>query len=112
MCITETNTNPTNHREFSQWYSQPTLMSYKQYIIHCHFAELGIGYYFQIPALQTNPIEPDRSLSKLAYTEGFERDSERRTAAYLNVREDSSTESTSKSPAEVEFLKKSILRYG
>ena len=28
------------------------------------------GYYFQVPVLQTNPIEPDtRRLSKLAYTE-------------------------------------------
>ncbi|MFU7500724.1 MAG: palindromic element RPE1 domain-containing protein, partial [Candidatus Tisiphia sp.] len=31
----------------------------------------------------------------------------RRTAAYSNVREDSSTASTYKSPAEVEFRKKS-----
>ncbi|MFU7500441.1 MAG: palindromic element RPE1 domain-containing protein, partial [Candidatus Tisiphia sp.] len=32
-----------------------------------------------------------RLLSKLAYAEGFEGDAERRTAAYSNVREDSST---------------------
>ncbi|UCM92607.1 palindromic element RPE1 domain-containing protein [Candidatus Tisiphia endosymbiont of Melanophora roralis] len=49
-----------------------------------------------------------RLLSKLAYAEGFEGDAERRTAAYSNVREDSSTASTYKSPAEVEFRKKSI----
>ncbi|MFU7503201.1 MAG: palindromic element RPE1 domain-containing protein [Candidatus Tisiphia sp.] len=45
----------------------------------------------------------NRPLSKLAYAEGFEGDAERRTATYLNVREDSSTASTYKSPAEVEF---------
>ncbi|WP_375332763.1 MULTISPECIES: palindromic element RPE1 domain-containing protein [unclassified Candidatus Tisiphia] len=49
----------------------------------------------------------NRLLSKLAYAEGFEGDAERRTAAYSNVREDSSTASTYKSPAEVEFRKKS-----
>ncbi|WP_341751950.1 MULTISPECIES: palindromic element RPE1 domain-containing protein [unclassified Candidatus Tisiphia] len=38
---------------------------------------------------------------------GFEGDAERRTAAYLNVREDSSTASTYKSLAEVEFRKRS-----
>ncbi|WP_341747581.1 palindromic element RPE1 domain-containing protein [Candidatus Tisiphia endosymbiont of Dascillus cervinus] len=50
-----------------------------------------------------------RPLSKLAYAEGFEGDAERRTAAYSNVREDSSTASTYKSPAEVEFRKRSII---
>ncbi|MFU7500467.1 MAG: palindromic element RPE1 domain-containing protein, partial [Candidatus Tisiphia sp.] len=35
-----------------------------------------------------------RLLSKLAYAEGFEGDAERRTAAYSNVREDSSAAST------------------
>ncbi|WP_341762630.1 palindromic element RPE1 domain-containing protein [Candidatus Tisiphia endosymbiont of Melanophora roralis] len=49
----------------------------------------------------------NRLLSKLAYAERFEGDAERRTAAYSNVREDSSTASTYKSPAEVEFRKKS-----
>ncbi|UCM93473.1 MAG: palindromic element RPE1 domain-containing protein [Rickettsia endosymbiont of Cimex lectularius] len=49
-----------------------------------------------------------RLLSKLAYAEGFEGDAEPRPAAYSNVREDSSTASTYKSPAEVEFRKKSI----
>ncbi|WP_375359336.1 palindromic element RPE1 domain-containing protein [Candidatus Tisiphia endosymbiont of Neophilaenus lineatus] len=50
----------------------------------------------------------NRPLSKLACAEGFEGDAERRTAAaYSNVREDSSTASTYKSPAEVEFRKKS-----
>ncbi|WP_341747701.1 palindromic element RPE1 domain-containing protein [Candidatus Tisiphia endosymbiont of Dascillus cervinus] len=50
-----------------------------------------------------------RPLSKLAYAEGFdEGDAERRTAAYSNVREDSSTASTYKSPAEVEFQRRSI----
>jgi RPE1 domain-containing protein len=46
-----------------------------------------------------------RPLAKFAYAEGFEGDSERRTTAYLSVREDSSTESTYKSPVEVEFCK-------
>ncbi|MCC8416216.1 MAG: palindromic element RPE1 domain-containing protein [Rickettsia endosymbiont of Gnoriste bilineata] len=49
----------------------------------------------------------DRLSAKVAYAEGFEGDSERRTAAYYRVREDSSTESTYKSPAEVEFCRKS-----
>ncbi|MFU7502857.1 MULTISPECIES: palindromic element RPE1 domain-containing protein [unclassified Candidatus Tisiphia] len=51
-----------------------------------------------------------RPLSKLAYAEGFEGDAERRTAAYSDVREDSSTASTYKSPAEVEFRKRSIIK--
>ncbi|WP_425362949.1 isoleucine--tRNA ligase [Candidatus Tisiphia endosymbiont of Hybos culiciformis] len=49
----------------------------------------------------------NRLLSKLACVEGFEGDTEHRTAAYSNVREDSSTGSTYKSPAEVEFRKRS-----
>ncbi|MFU7501615.1 MAG: palindromic element RPE1 domain-containing protein, partial [Candidatus Tisiphia sp.] len=49
----------------------------------------------------------NRLLSKLAYAEGFEGDAKPRPAAYSNVREDSSTASTYKSPAEVEFRKKS-----
>ncbi|WP_342267711.1 palindromic element RPE1 domain-containing protein [Candidatus Tisiphia endosymbiont of Empis tessellata] len=49
-----------------------------------------------------------RPLSKLAYAEGFEGDASPRTAAYSNVREDSSTASTYKSPAEVEFQRISI----
>ncbi|WP_342278313.1 palindromic element RPE1 domain-containing protein [Candidatus Tisiphia endosymbiont of Myopa tessellatipennis] len=52
-----------------------------------------------------------RFLSKLAYAEGFEGDAEPRPAAYSNVREDSSTALTYKSPAEVEFRKKSIDNY-
>ncbi|WP_425363028.1 glycine--tRNA ligase subunit beta [Candidatus Tisiphia endosymbiont of Hybos culiciformis] len=46
--------------------------------------------------------------AKVACAEGFEGDAERRTAAYSSVREDSSTASTYKSPAEVEFCRKSI----
>ncbi|MCC8397789.1 MAG: phage major capsid protein [Rickettsia endosymbiont of Labidopullus appendiculatus] len=49
----------------------------------------------------------NRPLLKLAYAQGFERDASPRTAAYSNVREDSSTASLSKLPAEVEFQKKS-----
>ncbi|MCC8483585.1 MAG: palindromic element RPE1 domain-containing protein [Rickettsia endosymbiont of Labidopullus appendiculatus] len=49
-----------------------------------------------------------RPLRKLAYAEEFEGDAERRTAAYYSVREDSSTASLSKLPAEVEFPKRSI----
>ncbi|MCC8397821.1 MAG: Hsp70 family protein [Rickettsia endosymbiont of Labidopullus appendiculatus] len=49
----------------------------------------------------------NRPLRKLAYAEEFEGDAERRTAAYSNVREDSSTASTYKLPAEVEFPKRS-----
>ncbi len=50
-----------------------------------------------------------RLLSKLASERRFEGDTERRTAAYFWVREDSSTGSTYKSSAEVEFRKKSII---
>ncbi|KAJ6645087.1 Phenylalanine--tRNA ligase beta subunit [Pseudolycoriella hygida] len=50
-----------------------------------------------------------RPLAKLAYAQGFEGDAERRTAAYSSVREDSSTVSTYKLPAEVEFSKRSII---
>ncbi|MCC8371655.1 MAG: palindromic element RPE1 domain-containing protein [Rickettsia endosymbiont of Pseudomimeciton antennatum] len=50
-----------------------------------------------------------RPLRKLAYAEEFEGDAERRTAAYSNVREDSSTASTYKLPAEVEFPERSII---
>ncbi|WP_341747618.1 palindromic element RPE1 domain-containing protein [Candidatus Tisiphia endosymbiont of Dascillus cervinus] len=49
-----------------------------------------------------------RPLSKLACAEGFEGDASPRTAAYSNSVTDSSAASTYKSPAEVEFQKKSI----
>ncbi|MCC8398408.1 MAG: palindromic element RPE1 domain-containing protein [Rickettsia endosymbiont of Labidopullus appendiculatus] len=52
-----------------------------------------------------------RPLAKLAYAEKFVGDTERRTAAYSSVREDSSTGSTHKLPAEVEFCKRSILQF-
>ncbi|WP_341761236.1 leucine--tRNA ligase [Candidatus Tisiphia endosymbiont of Thecophora atra] len=48
-----------------------------------------------------------RPLLKIAYAQGCEGDAETRPAAYSNVREDSSTASTYKSPAEVEFQKRS-----
>ncbi len=49
-----------------------------------------------------------RHLPKLAYREEFEGDTARRTAAYIEVREDSSTGSTYKLPLAVEFRKMSI----
>ncbi|MCC8372295.1 MAG: Sca4 family protein, partial [Rickettsia endosymbiont of Pseudomimeciton antennatum] len=55
--------------------------------------------------ITTNAV--NRPLAKLAYAEEFGGDAERRTAAYSNVREDSSTASTYKLPAEVEFCKRS-----
>ncbi|MDD9337323.1 MAG: palindromic element RPE1 domain-containing protein [Rickettsiaceae bacterium] len=48
------------------------------------------------------------ALSKLACAEGFEGDASPRTAVYSNSVTDSSTASTYKSPAKVEFRKKSI----
>ncbi|UCM93385.1 MAG: palindromic element RPE1 domain-containing protein [Rickettsia endosymbiont of Cimex lectularius] len=51
-----------------------------------------------------------RLLSKLAYAQGCEGDASPRPAAYSNSVTDSSTASLSKSPAEVEFRKKSIKR--
>ncbi|MDR0329287.1 MAG: zinc ABC transporter substrate-binding protein [Rickettsia sp.] len=50
-----------------------------------------------------------RYLSKLACAEEFEGVTERKTAAYLSVREDLSTGTTYKLPAEVEFRKISIV---
>lgn len=38
----------TFQREFEYWYNNPGLMSYKQFMIHCHFAEFGIGYNFHL----------------------------------------------------------------
>ncbi|KAJ6645077.1 hypothetical protein Bhyg_00278, partial [Pseudolycoriella hygida] len=58
----------------------------------------------------THKPSSNRPLRKLAYAEEFEGDAERRTAAYSNVREDSSTASTYKLPAEVEFPKRSNLK--
>ncbi|MCC8398892.1 MAG: 2-oxoglutarate dehydrogenase E1 component [Rickettsia endosymbiont of Labidopullus appendiculatus] len=52
-------------------------------------------------------VVTNRPLAKLAYAQGFEGDASPRTAAYSNVREDSSTASLSKLPAEVEFYKRS-----
>ncbi|HJD63625.1 MAG TPA: palindromic element RPE1 domain-containing protein [Rickettsia endosymbiont of Sericostoma sp.] len=53
------------------------------------------------------PPPSNRPLAKLAYVEEFEGDASPRTAAYLNVREDSSTALTYKLPAEVELCKRS-----
>ncbi|HJD57147.1 MAG TPA: palindromic element RPE1 domain-containing protein [Rickettsia endosymbiont of Sericostoma sp. HW-2014] len=47
-------------------------------------------------------------MAKLAYAEEFEGDTERRTAAYSNVRKDSSSTSTYKLLAEVEFCNRSF----
>ncbi|MCC8483352.1 MAG: palindromic element RPE1 domain-containing protein [Rickettsia endosymbiont of Labidopullus appendiculatus] len=54
----------------------------------------------------------NRLLSKLAYAEEFVGDTERSTGAYSSVREDASTGSTHKLPAEVEFRKKSNNDWG
>ncbi len=56
----------------------------------------------------------NRPLAKLAYAEEFEGDASPRTAAYSSVREDSSTASLSKLPAEVELGKRSnvVLNFG
>ncbi|MDR0774604.1 MAG: palindromic element RPE1 domain-containing protein [Rickettsia sp.] len=49
----------------------------------------------------------NRPISKLAYAQGCEGDTEPRPAAYYDVREEQSTGITYKSPAEVEFQKRS-----
>ncbi|MFA1688922.1 palindromic element RPE1 domain-containing protein [Candidatus Rickettsia barbariae] len=49
-----------------------------------------------------------RHLSKPTYREEFKRDTEHSTAAYIDIREDASTGSTSKLPLEVKFGKMSI----
>ncbi|WP_064429447.1 palindromic element RPE1 domain-containing protein [Rickettsia sp. Tenjiku01] len=51
---------------------------------------------------------PVRHLSKSAYREEFKRDTERSTAAYIDIREDANTGSTSKLPLEVQFGEMSI----
>ena len=51
-----------------------------------------------------------RHLSKPAYREEFKGDMERSTAAYKEVREDTSTDSTSKLPLEAKFGKMSIIK--
>ncbi|CAK6508831.1 guanylate kinase [Rickettsia helvetica] len=48
-----------------------------------------------------------RVLQKFAYREEFKGDTEHSTAAYIDIREDASTGSTSKLPLEVEFPKNS-----
>nr|WP_218460731.1 palindromic element RPE1 domain-containing protein [Rickettsia sp. TH2014] len=64
-------------------------------VIHDKKTKIAIRSYF------------NRPLEKLAYREEFEGDTERRTAAYIDIREDSSTGSTYKLPLEVEFPKRS-----
>ncbi|HJD56167.1 MAG TPA: DNA polymerase III subunit alpha [Rickettsia endosymbiont of Pyrocoelia pectoralis] len=58
-----------------------------------------------LPNFATKDI--NRPLQELAYREEFEGDTEHRTTAYIDVREDSSTGSTYKLPLEVEFPKRS-----
>ncbi|WP_316354919.1 palindromic element RPE1 domain-containing protein [Candidatus Trichorickettsia mobilis] len=49
---------------------------------------------------------------KFASERGFEGDTERRTGTHFRVREDSSTGSTYKSSAEVEFVRRSSVKHG
>ena len=51
-----------------------------------------------------------RHLSKPTYREEFKGDTERSTAAYIDIREDASTGSTSKLPLEAKFRKMSIIK--
>ncbi|MCX4079696.1 palindromic element RPE1 domain-containing protein [Rickettsia rhipicephali] len=55
-------------------------------------------------------IYRNRHLSKPAYREEVKGDMERSTAAYKEVREDTSTDSTSKLPLEAKFGKMSIIK--
>nr|WP_081498421.1 palindromic element RPE1 domain-containing protein [Rickettsia rhipicephali] len=55
-------------------------------------------------------IYPNRHLSKPAYREEVKGGMERSTAAYKEVREDTSTDSTSKLPLEAKFGKMSIIK--
>ncbi|BBJ31797.1 cation:proton antiporter [Rickettsia asiatica] len=71
--------------------------------------EYDIKNYQDLQNTQINLIRP---LQKRGFREKFEGDTERRTTAYKNVREDSSAGSTYKLPLEVEFLKRSILLGG
>ncbi|WP_392506035.1 DUF1674 domain-containing protein [Rickettsia sp. 2024-CO-Wats] len=49
----------------------------------------------------------NRHLSKPAYREEFTEDTERNTTAYIGIREDASTGSTSKLPLKAKFVKMS-----
>ncbi|EER22001.1 RPE1 domain protein [Rickettsia endosymbiont of Ixodes pacificus] len=51
-----------------------------------------------------------RHLSRPTYREEFKGDTERSTAAYIDIREDASTGSTSKLPLEAKFRKMSIIK--
>jgi hypothetical protein len=43
--------NDTYQREFQDWFDTPGLMTHKQFVIHCHFAELEMGYYFRVQTI-------------------------------------------------------------
>ncbi len=69
----------------------------------------NVEYLNELPLSVIKEFENNiRYLSKVAYREEFKGNTERRTAAYTSVREDSSTGSTYKLPLEVEFGKMSI----
>jgi len=67
------------------------------------------NYPTRVPVTFDGKKGSTRPLRKLAYREEFEGDTERRTATYIDIREDSSTGSTYKLPLEVEFPKRSIV---
>ena len=80
--------------------------SFGLYMLDRGCALLSITAWVAIIILLSN----GRPLRKLAYREEVGGDTERRTATYSNVREDSSTGSTYKLPLEVEFPKRSSKR--
>jgi len=90
----------------------PIVIDILQKIAHNSMYEAKNHIINELFKLATNKDNNNnRPLRKLAYREEFEGDTEHRTAAYLNVREDSSTGSTYKLPLEVEFPKKSNIVY-
>jgi hypothetical protein len=63
----------TFQREFDNWYIQSGLMMpHKHFVIHCHFSELGIGYYFQIQNIPGYIERNIRHISQLNLSNEFE----------------------------------------
>lgn len=94
-------------KKFSLKYFQSSIV-YRQLAFDCISQKQDITNIDAVIALSKElELDNTRHLSKVAYREEFKGDTEHSTAAYTNVREDSSTGSTYKLPLEVKFPKRS-----